>query len=207
MAVSVSLPPLALVYHGVADVPLRRDPHGLFVAPRDLRRQIERLRTWGYRLVTFGRLAALAGEGDASGHAALTFDDGLADNLHVLTPLLRELDAAATVFVVSGWLGGVHPEARWARLLDAAEVRELAAAGFEIGSHSSTHADLAALDEEAAYDELASSKRVLEDVTGTPVDVAAYPFGRATVLTAAACRRAGYRAACRTSGAGAWSDP
>src|SRR4051794_8752711 len=34
------LPPLALAYHGVADVALRDDPHGLFVRPRDLERQV-----------------------------------------------------------------------------------------------------------------------------------------------------------------------
>src|SRR6266540_5794190 len=111
MAVSETLPPLALVYHGLADVPLRRDAHGLFVAPGDFRRHVGRLRSWGYRLVTFGRLAELAAGGGAAGHAALTFDDGLADNLHVLAPLLAELEAPATVFVVSGWLGGAHPEA------------------------------------------------------------------------------------------------
>src|SRR5919108_3968307 len=103
MAGSRPLPPLALVYHGIADVPLRRDPKGLFVAPADFRRHVDRLRSWGYSLVTFGRLAALAADGDAGGHAALTFDDGFADNLHVAAPLLEELDAEATVFMVSRW--------------------------------------------------------------------------------------------------------
>lgn len=208
MAGSASLPPLTLVYHGVADVPLRRDSHGLFVGPRDLRRHIGRLQEWGYRLVTFGRLAQLVEEGDAAGHAALTFDDGLADNLHVLAPLLAELEAEATVFVVSGWLGRAHPDAPWARILDPDELVALAAApGVEIGSHSATHANLAALSRGDAESELASSKRALEQIARVTIEVAAYPFGLATAATAEACRRAGYRAACRTSGEGAWSDP
>jgi len=63
------LPPLALVYHGVAKVPLGQDPDALFVAPTDLRRQIARLREWDYRLVSFGELAEeVAGGG---GHARL----------------------------------------------------------------------------------------------------------------------------------------
>ena len=32
-ALCAALPPLALAFHGVSDVPLRRDPHGLFVSP------------------------------------------------------------------------------------------------------------------------------------------------------------------------------
>ena len=84
-----TLPPLALAFHGVADVSLRRDPQGLFVAPAELRRHLRRLRAWGYRLVTFSELASLAGRGRAAGHAALTFDDGLVDNLESLVPLLR----------------------------------------------------------------------------------------------------------------------
>ena len=51
------IPPLALAYHGIADVSLSRDPDRLFVRPQDLRRQIERLRKWNYRLVSFGDLA------------------------------------------------------------------------------------------------------------------------------------------------------
>src|SRR5918996_5371096 len=208
MAVLPALPPLALVYHGVDDVPLRRDPYGLFVAPRDVRRHISRLRSWGYSLVTFGRLATLADERRAHGHAALTFDDGLADNLHVLAPLLDELAAEATVFVVSGWLGRPHPNAPRARILETDELAALAAApGVEIGSHSVRHDNLAALSRDEAERDLARSKQELEEITGAPVDVAAYPFGLATAETAEACRRAGYRAACRISGEGSWSDP
>ena len=106
-------PPLALAYHGVADVPLRQDPHGLFVRPEDLRRQIAKLREWGYRLVSFGELAERASSSDATGIASLTFDDGFVDNLETLAPLLRDEGATATVFVVSGWLGRPHPVAPW----------------------------------------------------------------------------------------------
>jgi hypothetical protein len=49
----MKLPPLVLAYHGVADVPYAADPHLLFIAPDDLRRHIDVLRRWGYRLVSF----------------------------------------------------------------------------------------------------------------------------------------------------------
>src|SRR5690349_16772306 len=131
-------PPLALAYHGVDDVPLRRDPDHLFVRPQDLRRQIEKLREWGYELVTFGELAADV----KPGRVALTFDDGLVDNLTTLAPLLAQLGATATVFVVSGWLGEPHPAAPWTRIVTPDELRELRAHGIEIGGLSATHPDL-----------------------------------------------------------------
>lgn len=204
-------PPLALAYHGVADVARHRDPEGLFVSPEDVKRHVERLRSWGYRLESFGVLAAAAaaaGEtGDADGLAALTFDDGLVDNLDTLVPLLRELDAPATVFVVSGWLGSPHPAASWTRILDARELRELHASGVEIGAHSATHRDLTKLAFPDALDELERSRRELGAILATDVAVAAYPYGRATGETRRACREAGYRAACRSTGSGSWSDP
>lgn len=200
-------PPLALTYHGVADVPLRRDPHHLFVRPRDLERQIAKLRTWGYEIVKFGELALRVGQGRSQGCAALTFDDGLADNLHALVPILEAAEATATVFVVSGWLGRPYPVAPWTRMLTADELRLLSAAGVEIGAHSVTHPDLTSLSYADALDELAGSKTALEEVVGAPVETAAYPYGNANAETRAAAREAGFRAACRTLGEGSWGDP
>src|SRR3954454_22180852 len=123
------LPPLALTYHGVKFVQLERDPHHMFVRPRDLGRQVERLRSWGYELVTFGELARRAAEGRADGAVALTFDDGFVDNYETLAPLLLQEGAPATVFVVTGWLGQPHPTADWTRVMTESEVRELAQQG------------------------------------------------------------------------------
>lgn len=196
-------PPLALAYHGVDDVPLRRDPDHLFVRPQDLRRQIEKLREWGYELVTFGDLA-----GDIKpGRVALTFDDGLLDNLETLAPLLAELDATATVFVVSGWLGQPHPAASWTRIVTADELRQLRAHGIEIGGHSATHADLSRRNYDMALEEFARGKTELEDILGEPVEVAAYPYGRTSPDAIRAARDAGFRAACSTSGQGSWEEP
>lgn len=203
-----SLPPLALAYHGLADVPLARDESRLFSRPSDLRRQVRALRRWGYTLVSFGDLARLAADGRAAGHAALTFDDGLADNLHTLVPVLRELEAPASVFVVSGWLGQQHPDSSSpARLLTADELVELAAAGIEIGAHTASHSDLVNLSDREALRELKESKEQLESILGKPVDLVAYPYGSANEATVAACRAAGYRAACLTESNGSWDDP
>lgn len=199
------LPPLALAFHGVSDVSLRRDPLGLFVSPGELRRHLARVRSWGYELVGFAELARLAVQRRADGHAALTFDDGFVDNLETLVPLLRDEDAPATVFVVSGWLGEPHPDAPWTRIVTHDELRELGGS-VEIGAHSTRHDDLSSLSYESARADLETCKRELEAVVG-PVSTAAYPFGRASADTIRACRDAGFAAACRTSGEGSWDDP
>lgn len=202
-----ALPPVALTYHGVADVRLRCDPHRLFVRPQDLLRDIEALRRWGYELLTFGewakRVVATAGQNAA----ALTFDDGWVDNLETLAPLLERHAVPATVFAVSGALGKPHPAAPWTRYLAAGELRELRRRGVEIGGHTRTHPDLTKLSRNAVFEELAGGKAELERLLGEEVTVAAYPFGLALPETIEACRRAGFSAAARSSALGDWRDP
>lgn len=156
--------------------------------------------------MTFGEIARRAASGTAGGAAALTFDDGLVDNLETLVPLLRSEGVPATVFVVSGWLGEPHPVAGWTRVLTAEEVRELSH-DLEVGAHTETHPDLVTLPPTAARAELEQSRLALEEITGTTVDVVAYPFGHASAETRIAAREAGFRAACRTLGWGSWTDP
>jgi peptidoglycan/xylan/chitin deacetylase (PgdA/CDA1 family) len=203
----VTCPPLALTYHGVANVPLSNDIHRVFVRPADLRHQILRLRSWGYELLTFSEWAARVAKNGGSACAALTFDDGFSDNLHVLLPLLRELEVPATVFVVSGWLGQRHPHIPLARVLSASELRELHAAGVEMGAHTRTHPDLSRLSFKAAQEEVAGGRAELEDLLGVPVTAFAYPYGSASPATVRAARESGVTVACRALGLGCWSDP
>lgn len=201
-------PPLALAYHGIADVSFREDAVlQLFTHPRVLARHVRILRRWGYQFVTFGELARRATIGQAAGLVALTFDDGFSDNLHNLVPVLRDEGVAATVFVISGLLGCPHPDVPQARLLDHEELRALAGAGVEIGAHSMTHADLSKLSYMEALEEMGGSRHQLEELTGRPVTVAAYPFGRTSETAARACRDAGFEAVARVVGELPWTDP
>lgn len=197
------LPPLILAYHGVSDVPAHLDPEGLFISPQQLRGQIRRLRRWGYAFATFGELAADI----RPGRVALTFDDGLLDNLEQLAPILREEGARATSFVTTGWMGQPHPSVPYARIMTADEVGELHRAGVEVGAHTVTHPDLRTLSFEAARDEVRDSREQLEDIIGAPVDVFAYPFGFANATAIEAAGAAGVRAACRVAAQGSWDEP
>lgn len=201
-------PPLILAYHGVADVPPHRDPEGLFISPRQLRGHIRRLRRWGYAFVPFGQMASLAAEGRGAGHVALTFDDGLLDNLEQLAPLLRdEGGLPATTFVTASWMGKPHPSVPYARNMTADEVRELHRCGVEIGGHTVTHPDLTRLSFESARDEVREANEQLAEIVGARVDTFAYPFGFASAEASRAVAAAGVRAACRVRAEGSWDDP
>ena len=124
---------------------------------------------------------------------ALTFDDGFADFARCALPMLREFGMTATLYVVTGVLGGTFrglPVLDWGAL---AAVRE---AGIEIGAHTVSHPALDRLSPDRAFAEVRDCKRLLEDRLRTAVTSFAYPFGFYTSLTRRAVIAAGYEAAC-----------
>jgi peptidoglycan/xylan/chitin deacetylase (PgdA/CDA1 family) len=63
-----------------------------------------------------------------------------------------------------------------------------------IASHTRTHPSLPSLSPSALGEELAGSRRYLEDLVGAPVDLFAYPFGHHDPTVREAVAAAGYRA-------------
>lgn len=166
-----------LSYHHVHD-----GPDDFFRTwPDVFRRQMELLLREGYVPVAPAQLQALAGRGAAERHAMVTFDDGYLDFAEHAWPVLRSLGIPATLFVISGRLGGWNDwdDLRWAphRHLDEAQVRQLAAEGVVIGSHSRSHPVLVQLDADALETELRGSQDDLERLVGVPVRAIAYPGG------------------------------
>jgi peptidoglycan/xylan/chitin deacetylase (PgdA/CDA1 family) len=194
--------------HGVADVPAAYDPENLCVAPDRFRAQVELMLAAGFEFVTVAELTErMNGGAPPPGLAALSFDDGMDNNLSVLLPLLREYGIPATVYVTTGLIGRpnpwLDPRAR-ARMMTADELRELTASGVEIGGHSVTHPDLSLLDAEACRREVRDSRDTLVDVTGGPVTTFAYPYCGFGPTAQAAVREAGFSAAVTGEGRGSW---
>jgi peptidoglycan/xylan/chitin deacetylase (PgdA/CDA1 family) len=178
---------------------------GSYIDRGQLRAMLDTLAGRGYRTWT---LAAAAAHRRAERRLprrslVLTFDDGCrCFRDHVLQELLAR-GMTATLFVVSGELGGTNcwdrpaggPLERREDLLDAAALRELAAAGIEIGSHSRHHRDLTTCDAAELADEVAGSRTELEAAIDAPVVTFCYPYGRFDARVRAAAEAAGYAAA------------
>jgi peptidoglycan/xylan/chitin deacetylase (PgdA/CDA1 family) len=63
-------------------------------------------------------------------------------------------------------------------MMTPAQIRRLHDEGMEIGAHTVNHPILASIGEDQARAEILGSKRQLEEITGAPVTVFAYPNGR-----------------------------
>ncbi|WWQ69052.1 polysaccharide deacetylase family protein [Streptomyces sp. Q6] len=188
------------MYHSVDDC--TDDPYNVTVTPDRLREQLRWLRSRGLRGVSVAELLDARSQGADRGLVGLTFDDGYGDFVENALPLLRHYECSATVFVLSGRLGGENAwdeEGPRKPLLTAQGIRQAAAAGMEIGSHGLMHVDLTRLDEEALHAEIRRSKAQLEEITGRTVHGFCYPYGHVDAATAQAVRRAGYRYGCAIS--------
>ena len=80
------------------------------------------------------------------------------------------------------------------------QIRELDAAGVEIGSHSLSHPRLTGLDDKALQTELTDSRLALEDKLGKPVTSFAYPYGEFDRRVIESVIDSGYRCALQ------WAD-
>jgi len=140
---------------------------------------------------------------------AITFDDGYRDNFENAAPVLEKYSLPATFFVVTQWMGtdvvpwwdrekGVrHPWMTWDH------VRSLHQRGFDLGAHTRTHADLGAVSEQEAAEEILGARRELEKRLDAPVELFAYPYGTRGNLADAnrlLVRGAGFRCCCSCFG-------
>lgn len=91
-----------------------------------------------------------------------------------------------------------HPtdDTEWSGAMNWAQVREMAAAGIEFGSHSVSHPILTQLDDVSLDFELTKSREVIATEIGRPVNIIAYPVGGLHAFDArviSAAQRTGYR--------------
>ncbi|MGH9935059.1 MAG: polysaccharide deacetylase family protein, partial [Blastocatellia bacterium] len=134
---------------------------------------------------------------------ALTFDDGYANFYEAAAPALARHGFTATVFVVSGHIGGRND---WARppaglglraMLSWSRIVELSSAGIEIGAHTRRHRDLRRLSTPETRGEIAGSRAEIEYRLGCSVESFAYPFGYVSPASLEVVRQE-FRAACTT---------
>jgi peptidoglycan/xylan/chitin deacetylase (PgdA/CDA1 family) len=187
-----------LAYHQTAPVPRRGTPvRSLVVSPRRFAMQLRAMRLLGWQGLSMRDLEPYL-RGEKTGKVfGITLDDGYLNNYEVALPVLRALGFTATAFIVSAHVGGtnVWDQASGAPavpLMEADQLRAWMSSGMEIGAHTRHHVHLCELDDAAAREEIAGSKRDLERMLNTEVRSFCYPFGEHSAAHAQMVRQAGY---------------
>lgn len=177
-----------LLYHSVADDP-PRDRH-FAVSRATFEAHADALRESGRATLTISELAAgLRGERPLPERAAaVTFDDGWADNYEACHSL-RERGLRATAYIITGELGA-RDRVTPGEVVELADLPQV-----EVGAHAVRHRHLDELDESELRNEIETSKRELEDLTGTPVRSFAYPHGAYDTRVRQSVIDAGYSSA------------
>ncbi|MFD9466632.1 polysaccharide deacetylase family protein [Streptomyces sp. NPDC060027] len=200
------------LYHAVSD----DSPPWLArftVSPRTFLEHLDMIADSGLHVVPLRQLVAalLGGPPLPPRSAVLSFDDGYADFASTVAPLLAARGLPSTLYVTTGALsaagrpsgGGPFPSVA---TLSWAQVRELDAAGIEIGGHTVTHPQLDTLPRAAVREEVAGCKRRIEDALGHRVDSFAYPHGYSSRTVRSLVREAGWTSAAAIRAASAFSS-
>jgi peptidoglycan/xylan/chitin deacetylase (PgdA/CDA1 family) len=119
---------------------------------------------------------------------AITCDDGNASDFGIVYPLLKKHGMTATFFYLAGEPGSINRE----------QAREMIRSGFHIGSHGLTHRDLSKLSPEEQQVELESSKNIIENEIGRPVDFFSFPYGIYSGKIMEQAKKEGYKAVLTT---------
>jgi peptidoglycan/xylan/chitin deacetylase (PgdA/CDA1 family) len=169
-----------LLFHRVTDA-IPED--GITVGTEKFRR-ICRMLQRGFHVRPLADVVALTGSGNRvpSRTVAITFDDCYRDNL-AAARVLAEHGLPAAFFIPTAFVGTDHrfawddglppmPNLTWE------DLHEIVRLGFDIGSHTVTHADLGLASAEEATREVTESKHTLEARLHRPVRWLAFPFGQ-----------------------------
>jgi peptidoglycan/xylan/chitin deacetylase (PgdA/CDA1 family) len=199
-------PVAVLAYHRIADD--RATPwtmsNGMFT------RQIDWL-AGRFDMISLKTAQRRLGAGDNSRAAVcITFDDGYAENCHQAIPLLVKRRIPCTYFVtLKNVLDGTPFDhdliAGHASLPNTLEqLRAMADAGIEIGSHGYEHVDMSRIDDDREMTrQVVTSGLRIGGLLGRPVRYFAFPFGHGEHLSRLAmdiAYESGYEGVCSCGG-------
>jgi peptidoglycan/xylan/chitin deacetylase (PgdA/CDA1 family) len=202
-----------LMYHKVGNPPADSKLKKLWVSVPMFRKQMTYLKDNGYHPITFYDLYDFW-----DGKKALpprpiliTFDDGYQNNFTEAFPVLKELGFPATLFVVVqtvGWDNSWHDPKTETRIpmISWDQLKELRAAGWEIGSHTMNHHHLPSIQKKEVAIEMEKSRRVIGEFLNEVPPTFAYPYGAGedVPFIREQAKAAGYRVAVGVH-AGKWN--
>jgi peptidoglycan/xylan/chitin deacetylase (PgdA/CDA1 family) len=191
------------MYH-IIDRPLSDQEARYCCAPDLFEKHMRHLATSGCAIGLDDFCRALSAERDLPSDAvAVTFDDGFAATFEHALPVLERYRVPATMFVVSGRVGGYNdwmmPRGFPQRaLMSARQILDMRDAGVNIGSHTRTHPRLPGMTREELTEEISGSRNDLQTLLAQDVSDFAYPFGAYDDTARHMVQAAGYQTACST---------
>ena len=186
----VSVP--ILMYHHVEENPIVSNYR---VSAARFEEQLKLLHDWEYTTITTTMLvnAITQGADLPPRPVIITFDDGNLDNYTVAYPIMQKYGFTGVLYIPYYFIGGDG-------YMSVDQIKEMAAAGWEVGSHSLTHAELTTLSPDRLQDEIVESREKLQELLGVPILTFAYPFGEVGSAEVDYVKFAGYIAGMGATG-------
>ncbi len=167
-----------LMYHSVGD------NNNLFtVKPGDFEKQMAYLSENKFNIISLSSLLdILAGKKTILPKTVvITFDDGYEDNYLVALPVLKKYNLHASVFVITGMIGGERAPRGGTniKMLSLERMKQMRDSGLiDFYPHTDSHPKLTDLSHEMVKNEIASSRVMLEKEFGGQANMFAYPYGK-----------------------------
>jgi peptidoglycan/xylan/chitin deacetylase (PgdA/CDA1 family) len=165
-----------LMYHSIGN-----DNRFSTVSLAEFSWQMNYLHSSGFSVISLNQLVSniLNHRTISSKTVVLTFDDGYANNYTAVLSILKKYNYLATVFLTTGWIGRkARFHSHTFSILDWIKIREMYDSGLvNFEPHTHTHPKLAEINLSVARQEMALSKKIIEEKLGKICNIIAYPFG------------------------------
>jgi len=185
-----------LTYHSISD----NSQDAWATSPSIFESEMRWLAEQGYKGISLRQFYENAGQGKV---VVLTFDDGYKDFFDTVVPILNALNFSATVFILAGLIGSLacwrKKELQSSVLLNWNDIHGAIDAGYEIGSHGLYHPNYFHLSPGGLKQEIAGSKRIIEENIKAPITSFAYPYNLHNEQIVRIVKEAGYKYAVRNS--------
>ncbi len=169
-----------LMYHRIGTPARKNRFKGQYTPEKMFARQMKYLFEHGYKALSVRDLISYAKQQAQPGdkRICITFDDGYESVYTHAFGVLQKYNFTAVVFLVAdcidkACLWDEDPEP----VLTTEQIREMAEAGIDFGSHSFSHRSLVRLDVEELEKEVKGSKTALEELLGKQIESFCYPYG------------------------------
>jgi peptidoglycan/xylan/chitin deacetylase (PgdA/CDA1 family) len=182
-----------LCYHHFAE----NCDSSLCTPPSVFEQQMRFLKEQGYSVISTAELVEFMAFRRAIPKKAvvINLDDGYRSAYEIAYPILKKYGFRTTLFIYTSFIGASSNALTWDQL------KAMKADGFEVGSHTVTHADLSkrmAGESEKDYvarinTELLVSKQILDEKLNQNTEYIAFPYGAFSPLLLKLCEEAGYR--------------